>query len=85
MHEVMFSYLALRPPTGEAAAFFALHGACAVNDEGGSGCWGGDDAPRVRPAELPESMSAMAFRKWEKKTLRYCSSLLPRRQLHAPP
>ena len=33
MHEVMFSYLALRPPTGEAAAFFALHGACAVAEE----------------------------------------------------
>ena len=30
MHEAMFSYLTLRPPTGEAAAFFALHGACAV-------------------------------------------------------
>ena len=59
--------------------------ACAVDDEGGFACWGGDDTPKVRPAELPESMSAMAFRKWEKKTLRYCSSLLPRRQLHAPP
>ncbi|RLM66481.1 hypothetical protein C2845_PM16G13110 [Panicum miliaceum] len=30
MHEAMFSYITLRPPTGEAAAFFALHGACAV-------------------------------------------------------
>lgn len=30
MHEAMFSYLTLLPPTGEAAAFFTLHGACAV-------------------------------------------------------
>ncbi|CAN6268279.1 unnamed protein product [Urochloa humidicola] len=30
MHEAMFSYITLRPPTGEALAFFALHGACAV-------------------------------------------------------
>nr|CAB3487412.1 unnamed protein product [Digitaria exilis] len=30
MHEAMFSYATLRPPTGEAAAFFTLHGACAV-------------------------------------------------------
>ncbi|OEL32511.1 putative long-chain-alcohol O-fatty-acyltransferase 4 [Dichanthelium oligosanthes] len=30
MHEAMFSYITLRPPTGEAAAFFGLHGACAV-------------------------------------------------------
>ncbi|XP_020084917.1 probable long-chain-alcohol O-fatty-acyltransferase 5 [Ananas comosus] len=28
MHEAMFSYLTLRPPTGEAAAFFLLHGLC---------------------------------------------------------
>ncbi|CAL5031402.1 unnamed protein product [Urochloa decumbens] len=30
MHEAMFSYITLQPPTGEALAFFALHGACAV-------------------------------------------------------
>jgi hypothetical protein len=30
MHEAMFSYVTLLPPTGEAAAFFTLHGACAV-------------------------------------------------------
>ncbi|CAN6235395.1 unnamed protein product [Urochloa humidicola] len=30
MHEAMFSYATLRPPTGEALAFFALHGVCAV-------------------------------------------------------
>jgi hypothetical protein len=30
MHEAMFSYITLLPPTGEAAAFFTLHGACAV-------------------------------------------------------
>ncbi|CAO2035499.1 unnamed protein product [Urochloa humidicola] len=30
MHEAMFSYITLRPPTGEALAFFALHGVCAV-------------------------------------------------------
>uniref|UniRef100_A0A0E0KRZ8 Wax synthase domain-containing protein n=1 Tax=Oryza punctata TaxID=4537 RepID=A0A0E0KRZ8_ORYPU len=30
MHEAMIYYATLRPPTGEATAFFALHGACAV-------------------------------------------------------
>jgi hypothetical protein len=30
MHEAMFSYVMLLPPTGEAAAFFTLHGTCAV-------------------------------------------------------
>ncbi|XP_040379653.1 probable long-chain-alcohol O-fatty-acyltransferase 5 [Oryza brachyantha] len=30
MHELMFYYITLHPPTGEATAFFALHGACAV-------------------------------------------------------
>ncbi|EMS63394.1 hypothetical protein TRIUR3_17334 [Triticum urartu] len=29
-HELMFYYITLRPPTGEATAFFTLHGACAV-------------------------------------------------------
>ncbi|TKW05016.1 hypothetical protein SEVIR_7G148300v4 [Setaria viridis] len=30
MHEAMFSYITLRPPTGEATVFFALHGAGVV-------------------------------------------------------
>uniref|UniRef100_A0A0D9W6B5 Wax synthase domain-containing protein n=1 Tax=Leersia perrieri TaxID=77586 RepID=A0A0D9W6B5_9ORYZ len=30
MHELMFYYVTLTPPTGEATAFFALHGVCAV-------------------------------------------------------
>ncbi|EAY94574.1 hypothetical protein OsI_16351 [Oryza sativa Indica Group] len=30
MHELMFYYITLRPPTGEATAFFTLHGALAV-------------------------------------------------------
>jgi hypothetical protein len=30
MHEAMFSYATLRPPTGEELAFFTLHGAFAV-------------------------------------------------------
>ncbi|THU60437.1 hypothetical protein C4D60_Mb07t12700 [Musa balbisiana] len=30
MHEVMFRYITLAPPTGEATAFFMLHGACMV-------------------------------------------------------
>ncbi|CAL9163128.1 probable long-chain-alcohol O-fatty-acyltransferase 5 [Musa acuminata AAA Group] len=30
MHEVMFWYITLAPPTGEATAFFVLHGACLV-------------------------------------------------------
>ncbi|PAN37504.1 hypothetical protein PAHAL_7G110500 [Panicum hallii] len=30
MHEVMVCYLTLRPPTGEMAAFFLIHGACCV-------------------------------------------------------
>ncbi|RLM75269.1 putative long-chain-alcohol O-fatty-acyltransferase 1 [Panicum miliaceum] len=30
MHEVLVCYLTLRPPTGEMAAFFLIHGACCV-------------------------------------------------------
>jgi D-alanyl-lipoteichoic acid acyltransferase DltB (MBOAT superfamily) len=30
VHELMFYYITLRPPTGEATAFFVLHGVCAV-------------------------------------------------------
>ncbi|URE17336.1 MBOAT, membrane-bound O-acyltransferase family, partial [Musa troglodytarum] len=30
MHEVMFWYVTLAPPTGEVTAFFVLHGACVV-------------------------------------------------------
>ncbi|WOL04333.1 putative long-chain-alcohol O-fatty-acyltransferase 5 [Canna indica] len=41
MHEVMFWYLTLAPPTGEATAFFLIHGACVVAEEAArkSGCW----------------------------------------------
>ncbi|MQM04362.1 hypothetical protein Taro_037156 [Colocasia esculenta] len=28
MHEIMFYYLTMKPPTGEVGFFFALHGAC---------------------------------------------------------
>ncbi|KAG8062383.1 hypothetical protein GUJ93_ZPchr0003g18557 [Zizania palustris] len=30
MHELMFYYITLQPPTGEATAFFTLHGVCTV-------------------------------------------------------
>ncbi|KAL6851500.1 hypothetical protein ACP4OV_020433 [Aristida adscensionis] len=33
MHEAMVCYVALRPPTGEMAAFFLLHGASCVAEE----------------------------------------------------
>ncbi|KAL6650477.1 hypothetical protein ACP70R_009402 [Stipagrostis hirtigluma subsp. patula] len=33
MHEAMVCYISLRPPTGEMAAFFLLHGACCVAEE----------------------------------------------------
>ena len=47
MHEVMFSYLTLRPPTGEAAAFFALPGRARWR-RGGGPCAGGGRARRAR-------------------------------------
>ncbi|CAN6270774.1 unnamed protein product [Urochloa humidicola] len=33
MHEAMVCYITLRPPTGEMAAFFLLHGACCVAEQ----------------------------------------------------
>lgn len=30
MHEVMFYYMTLQPPTGEVTLFFVLHGLCTV-------------------------------------------------------
>ncbi|XP_062225943.1 probable long-chain-alcohol O-fatty-acyltransferase 5 [Phragmites australis] len=47
MHEVMFSYVTLRPPTGEATAFFALHGACAVAEGWWAAHRGWPRPPRV--------------------------------------
>jgi hypothetical protein len=45
MHEAMFSYVTLLPPTGEATAFFTLHGACAVAE----GWWAAHEGwPRTR-------------------------------------
>ncbi|KAJ1254408.1 hypothetical protein BS78_K067200 [Paspalum vaginatum] len=52
MHELMFSYATLRPPTGEETAFFALHGVCAVAE----GWWAAHRAwprpPRALAAPL---------------------------------
>ncbi|CAL5068295.1 unnamed protein product [Urochloa decumbens] len=41
MHEVMFYYITLEAGTGEVAAFFALHGACAVAERWCAGRRGG--------------------------------------------
>jgi hypothetical protein len=56
MHEVMFSYITLRPPTGEAAAFFALHGACAVAE----GWWAAHER-WPRPPRVPTTPLTLAF------------------------
>jgi hypothetical protein len=45
MHEAMFSYVTLLPPTGEVTVFFTLHGACAVAE----GWWAAHEGwPRTR-------------------------------------
>lgn len=56
VHELMFSYITLRPPTGEATAFFALHGACAVAE----GWWARHDR-WWRPPRLAATPLALAF------------------------
>ncbi|CAL5026817.1 unnamed protein product [Urochloa decumbens] len=49
MHEAMFSYITLQPPTGEALVFFALHGACAVAE----GWWARRHEPLPRAVAAP--------------------------------
>ncbi|KAL6660455.1 hypothetical protein ACP70R_002001 [Stipagrostis hirtigluma subsp. patula] len=48
MHEVMVYYIALRPPTGEMAAFFLLHGACCVAEEMCARRWAARGWPPLR-------------------------------------
>ncbi|KQJ83187.1 probable long-chain-alcohol O-fatty-acyltransferase 5 [Brachypodium distachyon] len=56
MHELMFSYITLRPPTGEATAFFALHGACAVAE-----AWWARHEAWWRPPRWAATPLALAF------------------------
>ena len=56
VHELMFYYITLRPPTGEATAFFALHGACAVAEA----WWARHDA-WWRPPRLVATPLTLAF------------------------
>ncbi|CAA7391110.1 unnamed protein product [Spirodela intermedia] len=39
MHEVMFFYLTLQPPTGEVGSFFVLHGFCTVAEVAAKRWW----------------------------------------------
>lgn len=52
MHEAMFYYITLRPPTGEVTAFFALHGACAVAEAWWAGHRGWPRPPRAAATPL---------------------------------
>ncbi|KAK1683878.1 hypothetical protein QYE76_044726 [Lolium multiflorum] len=56
MHELMFSYITLRPPTGEVTAFFALHGACAVAE-----AWWARHDKWWRPPPLLATPLVLAF------------------------
>jgi hypothetical protein len=56
MHEVMFSYATMRPPTGEATAFFALHGACAVAE-----AWWAAHEGWPRPSRVVATPLTLAF------------------------
>ncbi|GJN27252.1 hypothetical protein PR202_gb15257 [Eleusine coracana subsp. coracana] len=56
MHEAMFAYATLRPPTGEATAFFALHGACAVAEG-----WWAAHARWPRPPRAVATPLTLAF------------------------
>ncbi|KAF0893589.1 hypothetical protein E2562_027315 [Oryza meyeriana var. granulata] len=47
MHEAMVYYVTLRPPTGEMAAFFLLHGACCVAEEWCARRWAARGWPRT--------------------------------------
>ncbi|CAL5068509.1 unnamed protein product [Urochloa decumbens] len=57
MHEAMFSYITLQPPTGEALAFFALHGACAVAE----GWWARQHERWPRPPRAVAAPMTVAF------------------------
>ena len=59
MHEAMFYYITLRPPTGEATAFFALHGACAVAEAWWAGHRGWPRPPRAAATPLTLAFVAM--------------------------
>lgn len=52
MHEAMFSYITLRPPMGEVAAFIVLHGECAVAEEWWAAHEGWPRPPRVLATPL---------------------------------
>ncbi|KAE8811433.1 putative long-chain-alcohol O-fatty-acyltransferase 5 [Hordeum vulgare] len=56
VHELMFYYITLRPPTGEATAFFALHGACAVAE-----AWWARHQGWWRPPRLVATPLTLAF------------------------
>uniref|UniRef100_A0ACD5V456 Uncharacterized protein n=1 Tax=Avena sativa TaxID=4498 RepID=A0ACD5V456_AVESA len=56
VHELMFFYITLRPPTGEATAFFALHGACAVAE-----AWWARHDKWWRPPPLLATPLVLAF------------------------
>uniref|UniRef100_A0A453C821 Wax synthase domain-containing protein n=3 Tax=Triticinae TaxID=1648030 RepID=A0A453C821_AEGTS len=56
VHELMFYYITLRPPTGEATAFFALHGACAVAE-----AWWARHEAWWRPPRLVATPLTLAF------------------------
>ncbi|CAM0904139.1 unnamed protein product [Alopecurus aequalis] len=56
VHELMFFYITLQPPTGEATAFFAMHGACAVAE-----AWWARHDKWWRPPRLVATPLALAF------------------------
>uniref|UniRef100_A0ACD5WV50 Uncharacterized protein n=1 Tax=Avena sativa TaxID=4498 RepID=A0ACD5WV50_AVESA len=56
MHELIFYYLMWQPPSGDVAAFFVLHGACAVAE-----AWWGRHAGWWRPPRVVAVPLTLAF------------------------
>jgi hypothetical protein len=56
MHELIFYYLMWQPPSGDVAAFFVLHGACAVAES-----WWGRHAGWWRPPRAAAVPLTLAF------------------------
>lgn len=56
VHELMFFYITLQPPTGEATAFFALHGVCALAE-----AWWASHDKWWRPPRLAATPLAVVF------------------------
>ncbi|CAA6655758.1 unnamed protein product [Spirodela intermedia] len=50
MHEVIFFYVTLQPPTGEVASFFVLHGLCTVAEIAAKRWWTGRGMTPLHPA-----------------------------------